>query len=268
MELPLGLNLREPIGLSCLSASLNLRDLVTDTKARRMGWAQRAEPHYILTLAGLARFRSLGFHYHLLPVRPSHCIPSHSQFFSFPLSNSCPPSHLNSRNILLNLAQWGPLKASGFGPLGQLPVLSLDGRDYCQSVPISKYAATLAGLYPTDPLGALNADEVVAIIDELWNKIATTDAKVPETREKYGSETTVKYFRALNDRVAGGNFFNGASTPQWADLWFFAYVQFFTSGFLDHLPKNFVEVGSPELWALYNRILESDLFKQFGSPSL
>ena len=65
----------------------------------------------------------------------------------------------------LEFPEWGALKQTGFGPLGQLPVLEVEGVQYCQSIPISKYAATLAGLYPAAPLAALQADEVVAIVD-------------------------------------------------------------------------------------------------------
>ena len=137
--------------------------------------------------------------------------------------------------------------------------------EYCQSVPLSKYAATLAGLYPSSPLACLEADEIVAIVHELWDKIATTDGKVPESREKYGTETAGKYLRVLASRLKDGPFFAGAASPQWADLWVYAYVQFFTSGFFDHLPKNFVEVSSPEMWAHYNAVQESEMFKLYGT---
>jgi len=53
--------------------------------------------------------------------------------------------------------EWAALKATGYSPLGQLPVVEVDGAVYSQSVPISAYAARLAGLYPADPLAALKA---------------------------------------------------------------------------------------------------------------
>ena len=95
----------------------------------------------------------------------------------------------------LSFADWAVFEKSSL-PLGQLPALEVDGKTYCQSVPLSAYAAKLAGLYPATPLEQLGAlylavlscsplaydafptaaDEVVAIVDELWNKGATRGA--------------------------------------------------------------------------------------------
>ena len=40
-------------------------------------------------------------------------------------------------DVRLDFVQWGALKANGFGPLSQLPVLEIDGTQYCESIPIS-----------------------------------------------------------------------------------------------------------------------------------
>ncbi len=158
----------------------------------------------------------------------------------------------------VDFPSWGALKATGFGPLGQLPVLEVDGVQYCQSIPLSAYAAKLAGLYPTDPLAALKAEEVVAILDELWNKIGATSKDKPETREAYGNEVAPKYLKALASRLGEGPFFHGA-TPGWADLWVYVFVTFFTSGFFDHVPTDFVAKAAPALTDLVQRIKDSDL---------
>lgn len=103
----------------------------------------------------------------------------------------------------LTFPEWGAIKEEGKTPLGQLPVLSIEGSgDFCQSIPISKYCAQIAGLYPTTPLEQLKADEVVAISDELWNKIGSTDKGAPETRVKYGEEVAPKYLTLLEQRLA------------------------------------------------------------------
>jgi len=44
----------------------------------------------------------------------------------------------------LTFPEWGPVKEEGkLAPLGQLPILSIDGVEggFCQSIPISKYCA-------------------------------------------------------------------------------------------------------------------------------
>merc|ERR1711862_586541 len=37
-------------------------------------------------------------------------------------------------------------------PLGQLPVIEVDGKTYPQSMALARYAARLSDLYPSDPL--------------------------------------------------------------------------------------------------------------------
>lgn len=61
----------------------------------------------------------------------------------------------------------GPTGVSDDIPLGQLPVLSIDGKAYTQSMALARWAAKKAGLYPTDDLKALVVDEVTAAIDEV-----------------------------------------------------------------------------------------------------
>ncbi|CAH0515572.1 unnamed protein product [Peronospora belbahrii] len=52
-------------------------------------------------------------------------------------------------------------------PHGQVPVLSVNGTVYAQSMAIVRYAANLTGLYPSDPLQALKADMFSYSLDEL-----------------------------------------------------------------------------------------------------
>lgn len=165
----------------------------------------------------------------------------------------------------LTFPEWATVKASGMAPLGQLPVLEVDGAAYTQSLPMSVYAAKLAGLYPTEPLAAFKADEVVAVVDEAWNKIAATSKDKPETRVAYGEEVAPKYLALLEKRLGGAQFFGGAA-PNYADLWVYVYVSFFASGFFDHVKTDFVERHAPAIAALVARVKESELYKKHGTP--
>ena len=162
----------------------------------------------------------------------------------------------------VTFAELPALKASGTLPLGQLPVLSVGDATFCQSVPLSRYACRLAGLYPTDALAALAADEVVANIDEMWSKVPGKDEGL---RVAYANEVAPKYLAALAKRLGSATFFGGAS-PNWADLWMYQYVQFFTSGFFDFIPKDFVEKAAPALAKLAAAVKASDLYAKFGTP--
>jgi len=56
-------------------------------------------------------------------------------------------------------------------PLGQLPLLKIDGNEYCQSRALERYVAKFAGWYPSDPLEALKCDEAADTISEIVDKV-------------------------------------------------------------------------------------------------
>ena len=103
---------------------------------------------------------------------------------------------------------------------------------------------------------------------ELWSKIGKTDGKVPETRIAYGNEVAPPTLKFLEKRLAdaGGQFYHGAK-PGFADVWLLAYAAFFTSGFFDHLPTDFISTASPTLAALIERVKASELYEKYGTPN-
>ena len=66
-------------------------------------------------------------------------------------------------------SEWGLLKPTF--PLGQIPVLSIDGTVMTQSTSLYRYCATLVHLYPSDPLKALVVDETMDILNDLIAQI-------------------------------------------------------------------------------------------------
>ncbi len=173
--------------------------------------------------------------------------------------------HPRTQDARLTFAEWAAVKASGVAPLGQLPILEVEGVVYTQSVAQSAYAAKLAGLYPTAPLAALQADEVVQIVDEVWNKLGGTP-KDAAARVAYAEEVAPKFLALLAARLGAGPFFGGAAEPQWADLWLFAYMRIATAGFFDHVPKDFIARHAPALVAHADRVKASALYASFGTP--
>ena len=152
---------------------------------------------------------------------------------------------------------------------------------------------SLQGLYPATPIEQLAADEIVATVDEVWNAIAKTSKDAPETRVAYGNDVAPKYLAALAKKLGDRAFFGG-DQPGYADLWVYAWINFFTSGFFgewrerrrsyprllaksamrcgpmlplaDHVPTDFVSRGSPAIQALYERIQASELIKTHDIP--
>jgi glutathione S-transferase len=182
-------------------------------------------------------------------------------------------------------------------------VLEVDGKVFAQSVALSRYACKVGGLYPTDPVAALEADEVrleqqpaaasalafwpssplsmcslsfnlslspclsplqiVATLDELWCKVPAKDEAL---RVAYGTEVAPKYLQAIAKRLGSGPFFLGSATPGFADLWVYQFVSFFTSGFFDFLPKDFVEKAAPTLVEHAAAVKASALYTAHGTP--
>lgn len=52
-------------------------------------------------------------------------------------------------------------------PMGQVPVLEIDGKSYHQSKAISRYIAKKGNLYGSNELEALEIDAVIDSIDDL-----------------------------------------------------------------------------------------------------
>ncbi|KAL3668098.1 hypothetical protein V7S43_006962 [Phytophthora oleae] len=94
-------------------------------------------------------------------------------------------------------------------PFGQLPNLEVDGNIFAQSMAITRYAAKLAGLYPSDALDALKVDTFSCSLDELDEpyidfKFKTQDEAEKEQKMKVFIEETVpKYFRILETLMDG-----------------------------------------------------------------
>lgn len=99
-------------------------------------------------------------------------------------------------------------------PLGQLPVVEVDGKVFCQSGAIQRYAAKLSGLYPKDPVEALHADMAAETLTELhasYLKISYGEKDPAARAEKFktlGDEAVPKYFGVLESMVLG-KFFGG-----------------------------------------------------------
>ncbi|TMW58278.1 hypothetical protein Poli38472_011866 [Pythium oligandrum] len=94
-------------------------------------------------------------------------------------------------------------------PLGQLPVLTVDGAEYPQSMAIARYAARVGGFYPSDPLQALKVDMVVDTLQDLAGPIMEIMMRTPDEKEKAEKtkvveETTLpRVFGFIESRIEG-----------------------------------------------------------------
>lgn len=103
-------------------------------------------------------------------------------------------------------------------PLGQLPILEIDGVVYAQSMAIARYAAKAAGLYPVDAAQALGVDMVSETIVDLVTAFIdimfkTADATLKaEKSAKFFAESLPKTLAALESLVQGKYFVGESAT--------------------------------------------------------
>ncbi|KAF1324525.1 Glutathione s-transferase, partial [Globisporangium splendens] len=108
--------------------------------------------------------------------------------------------------------EFGAMKTSL--PLGQLPILEVDGVVFSQSMAISRYAAKVVGLYPADAVQALRvemiSETIVDMLDTVVDiKFRTSDeAAKAEKTTKFLTEALPKSLAALETMVQG-KFFMG-----------------------------------------------------------
>ena len=153
-------------------------------------------------------------------------------------------------------------------PLGQVPVLEVDGVQVTQSDAILRYAGKLAGLYPSDDVQALLCDEILAGVEDASNQVGksfglTGDA-LKEARTVLVEGPLPKYLSWLQHQLQahGGTFFaDGRMTI--ADLKVFVFVRGLTSGVMDHVPKDLVERLAPAVHAHAQRVLQTESIRQY-----
>lgn len=162
-------------------------------------------------------------------------------------------------------------------PLGQLPVCYIDGRAFVESVQVARWAARQAPagapqLYPADAMQQLVVDEVVATLDEAWQKMPNPrshpDAEqLKVARLVWAPVVAPRFFlhieRRIRENGGEGPFVLGAQVSL-ADLWITAFL--LQTHNYDHVDPAFVD-AYPLVAAIPSAVRESDLYKRFGEPN-
>ncbi len=153
-------------------------------------------------------------------------------------------------------------------PLGQVPVLHVDGVQVTQSDAITRYVGKLTGLYPLDAFQALLCDEVLDGVEDANVKLGTTfgltgDA-LKEARTALVNGALPQYLGWLQTQLQahGGQYFVDNRLTI-ADLKVFTFVRGLTSGRLDHVPTDLVEKIAPLLAAHTQRIAQTPAIAQY-----
>ena len=137
-------------------------------------------------------------------------------------------------------------------PLGQVPVLRIDGTIITQSNAILRYIGKQTDLYPNDIYQALICDEVMDAAEDCTSKIVATFALTGDTlktaRKTLVDTELTKYLKFIESKlIVQGNEYFSDQRLTIADLKIVPLIGWINSGSLDHIPTDLVEKVAPKL---------------------
>jgi len=132
-------------------------------------------------------------------------------------------------------------KLSGIAPLGQAPILEVDGKVVAQTGAIARYCGKVSGFYPKDDdFAAAKVDEIIDTATDITNLIGGT-MRIADAKEKLEARAALAYgrlpvyFGALNTFLTqnGETGFYVGSTMTVADIAMWRMLGWFKGGALD-----------------------------------
>lgn len=164
-------------------------------------------------------------------------------------------------DIRITREEWPALKPTM--PMGQMPVLEVDGKRVHQSLAMCRYVAKQVGLAGANPLEELQIDAIVDTINDFRLKIAIVayepDDSVKEKKMiTLNNEVIPFYLTKLNviAKENSGHLVLGKTT--WADVYFAGIVDY-----LNYLTKINLLENFPNLQECVTKVLENDNIKAY-----
>ncbi|KUF86536.1 Glutathione S-transferase 1 [Phytophthora nicotianae] len=147
----------------------------------------------------------------------------------------------------LSREEFGALKSSF--PLGQVPVLEVDGQVLTQTDAILRYVGRLGGLYPTSsPFAALKVDEMLHALCEMAEQMFPSFQEKDEDKKKAMREELAKitiphYAACIEARLEKMH-----KLPTFQsdvvyvhEIALFTWMKAFKEGFMDHIPTTILD---------------------------
>uniref|UniRef100_A0A1Q3FUT1 glutathione transferase n=3 Tax=Culex tarsalis TaxID=7177 RepID=A0A1Q3FUT1_CULTA len=164
-------------------------------------------------------------------------------------------------DIRITREEWPALKPTM--PMGQMPVLEVDGKRVHQSLAMCRYVAKQVGLAGANPLEELQIDAIVDTINDFRLKIAIVAYEPDDiVKEKkmitLNNEVIPFYLTKLNviAKENNGHLVLGKTT--WADVYFAGILDY-----LNYLTKINLLENFPNLQECVNKVLENDNIKAY-----
>jgi len=203
-------------------------------------------------------------------------MPEHSvKLFYFPLRCRAETARLllaysgtKYEDVTITFEQWPTMKEKM--PMGQVPVLEVDGKQLCQSTAIARYLARECGLAGKNNWDMSRADMIVDGIFDMWGhlkdvympKFLQGDKKTADENWAKLSDSTLKtfldkYTQFLKEN--GGEWFVGGSLT-WADIAVAEFVAVLEDCFSPNTLDN-----HPQLKAFKEKIFSLPKLKEYVS---
>ncbi|KAG4070424.1 hypothetical protein HA402_005735 [Bradysia odoriphaga] len=137
---------------------------------------------------------------------------------------------ISYEDVRVEREDWSKVKPTM--PMGQMPVLEIDGKQVHQSIAISRYLAKQLGLTGANDWENLQIDSAVDTINDLRKFMAAahfeTDQAIKQKKKEILINETVPFYLSKLEELANDN--NGhlaASKLTWADVYFVSMIELF-----------------------------------------
>uniref|UniRef100_A0A182YLZ8 glutathione transferase n=1 Tax=Anopheles stephensi TaxID=30069 RepID=A0A182YLZ8_ANOST len=164
-------------------------------------------------------------------------------------------------DVRITREEWPALKPTM--PMGQMPVLEVDGKRVHQSLAMCRYVAKQINLAGDNPLEALQIDAIVDTINDFRLKIAIV-AYEPDDMVKEKKMVTLNnevipfYLTKLNVIAKENNGHLVLGKPTWADVYFAGILDY-----LNYLTKTNLLENFPNLQDVVNKVLDNENVKAY-----
>ncbi|EAT36154.2 AAEL011741-PB [Aedes aegypti] len=164
-------------------------------------------------------------------------------------------------DIRITREEWPALKPTM--PMGQMPVLEVDGKRVHQSLAMCRYVAKQIGLAGSDPVEELQIDAIVDTINDFRLSIAIVayepDDMVKEKKMITLTNEVIPFYLTKLNVIAKEN--NGhlvLGKPTWADVYFAGILDY-----LNYLTKTDLLTNFPQLQEVVTKVLENENVKAY-----
>lgn len=153
-------------------------------------------------------------------------------------------------------------------PLGNLPILTVDGREVVQTQAMLRYVGKVTGLYPSDAWDAMMVDQVCETVLEFFEKLfvykGNDKDELRKARENVFKVAAPRYLGGLETILAGmgeGPYALGSriTTADLTVAWIFIL---FSTGFLEFVPTDALD-GYPRMKRIYEEVLKIEEVQEY-----